>query len=254
MTDDDAMNASDTERSWSRSLAWLLAIAFLVATVITMLLNLNITASEPVFGQGDEVFVDNILIDLANQQERWPHDLAANLLFAIGFAAVAGLGATLPRLLGADDGRARLMAAAFVVAGTLGVVGELVYIGVAEAGINAQYCECALRDAQLISRGEGLNLVANAVGWLTDGFAVVFGVGLFAAAGLARGGSVMTSGWTTYTRWMGVAAVAFVLIGHLLTFLSSAENDLSVAGIALVAIVAGVLTPIWGIWTARSLA
>lgn len=248
------MNEADSERGVPRSLAWILAIAFFAATVMVILLNFNITAPEPSFRQGEEVLVDNILIDLANQQQRWPQDLIANLLFAVGFAAVAGLGATLPRLVGADDGRAGLMAAAFIVAGTLGVVGELLYIGVTEVGINAQYCECALRDPQLISRIEGLNLVRNAVSWLTDGFAVIFGVGLLAAAAIAGGDSRMPSGWRTYTRWMGVAAIAFVVVGHLLPAIASGGDvDLSLVSVALIALVAGVLTPIWGIWTARSL-
>ena len=52
--------------------------------------------------------------------------------------------------------------------------------------INAQYCECALRDPQLISRAEALTTVVNLQTWLTDGFAVLFGLGLFAAASLAR--------------------------------------------------------------------
>ena len=127
------------------------------------------------------------------------------------------------------------------------------YIGIKEVSINAQYCECALRDPQLISRAEALNTVVNLQTWLTDGFAVLFGLGLFAAASLARSGSTMTAGWRAYTRWMGVAAIAFVLIGHLLTLVGSETLDLNTISALLVAVVAGILTPIWAIWTARIL-
>lgn len=166
---------------------------------------------------------------------------------------MAGLSATLPRLLGANDGGGRLVTTAFIVAGSLGIVGVLLYIGAKEASINAQYCECALRDPQLISRAEGLNAASNIQSWLTGGFAVLFGAGLLAAAGMTSSMRALPSGWKTYTRWMGVAAIGFVVIGHLLSFHGSDEMDLSVASIALVAIVAGVLTPIWGVWTARIL-
>ena len=242
-----------SDASIPRGLAWTLAITFIVATVIVLLLAFNISASEPQFHVGDNVLVDNILIDLANQQQRWPQDVLANVLFAIGFAAVGGLGTTLPARLGATDDRGRLVATAFVMAATLGVVAELLYLGVKEVSINAQYCECALRDPQLISRAEALNGVVNLQSWLTDGFAVLFGLGLFAAAALARSTGAMSAGWRSYTRWMGIAAIAFVLIGRVLTFVGSDTLDLNTISALLIAIVAGVLTPIWGIWTARTL-
>jgi hypothetical protein len=241
------------DASIPRGLAWALAISFVVATLIILLLTFNISASEPQFHEGDGVLVDNILIDLGNQQQRWPQDLLANVLFAIGFAAVGGLGATLPHRLGAGDDRGRLVTAAFLMAATLGVVAELTYLGVKEVSINAQYCECALRDPQLISRAEALGTVVNLQTWLTDGFAVLFGLGLFAAAGLARSTSAMSAGWRAYTRGMGIAAVAFVLLGHLLTFVGSGTLDLNTISALLIAIVAGVLTPIWAVWTARLL-
>jgi hypothetical protein len=242
-----------SDASIPRGLAWTLAITFIVGTIIILLLALNISAPEPQFHEGDNVLVDNILVDLANQQQRWPQDVLANVLFAIGFAAVGGLGTTLPHRLGAADDRGRLMASAFVMAATLGVVAELTYLGVKEMSINAQYCECALRDPQLISRAEALNGVVNLQGWLTDGFSVLFGLGLFAAAALARSTAAMSAGWRTYTRWMGIAAIAFVLIGRLLTFVGSDTLDLNTISALLIAIVAGILTPIWAIWTARML-
>lgn len=242
-----------SDSSIPRGLAWTLAVTFVLATVIVLLLTFNITASEPQFRDGENVLVDNILVNLANQQQRWPQDLLANLLFAVGFAAVAGLGTTLPRRLGPRDDRARLVTATFLVAATLGIVGELAYIGVKEVNISAQYCECALRDPQLISRAEALDTVGNLQVWLTDGFAVLFGLGLFAAASLARATSTMNAGWRSYTRWMGLAAIAFVLIGHLLTLVGSETLDLNTISALLIAVVAGILTPIWGIWTARIL-
>ena len=236
-----------------RALAWTLGLTFIVAGVIVVLLSFNISAPAPQFHEGENVLVDNILLDLANQQQRWPQDLLANLLFAVGFAAVAGLGTTLPRQLGRDADRGRLLTASFVVAATLGMVAELAYIGVKEANITAQYCECALRDPQLISRAEALTTVANLQVWLTDGFAVLFGLGLFAAASLSGAAQTMSAGWRTYTRWMGVAAIAFVVIGHVLSVVGSDKLDLDAISALLIAIVAAILTPIWAIWTARIL-
>ena len=132
--------------SLPRLLGWGLAATFLLGTLLILLLNFNITAPAPAFHEGEDVLVDNILVDLTSQQQRWPQDLLANVLFAFGFASVAGLGATLPRWLGPDDDRRRLVAVTFILASALGIVGELAYLGIKEVSINAQYCECALRD------------------------------------------------------------------------------------------------------------
>lgn len=240
------------ERDLTPALAWTLAVSFVLATLIVLLLSLNITAPAPQFREGEAVLVDNIVIDVTNQGLRWPQDLVANLLYAVGFAAVAGLGATLPRRLRADEDRTRLAGAALVVAGALGVVGQLLYVGVKELGINAQYCECALRDAQLISRAEALTLAVNAQGWLIDGFAILLGVSLLAAARVASATAALTAGWRWYTRWFGIAAIAYVLLRHLLDAAGGPEGSFDDLALVLLAVVAGVLTPLWAAWTART--
>jgi len=237
----------------TRMLAWILAVSFPLATIILVLLLLNITASEPTFREGDNVLADNIVTGFTNDQERWPQELAANLLFVLGFAAVAGLGATLPSLIGAADGARRLLAALFMVAATLGIVGMLLYVGVKEVAANPTYCECGSRDAQLISRVSVLDAASSAQNWLTDAFATLFGVGLLVAAS----GAAMPSGWRTYSRWFGVAALGVVIIHRLIPLIQEVidnpDVDLFLAGDLLVAIVAGILTPIWAIWTARAM-
>jgi uncharacterized membrane protein YvlD (DUF360 family) len=52
---------------------------------------------------------------------------------------------------------------------------------------------------------------------------------------------------------MGVAAIAFVVIGHVLSVVGSDKLDLDAISALLIAIVAAILTPIWAIWTARIL-
>jgi hypothetical protein len=248
------VNGSDNDRRLARVLAWVLAVSFPLAVLILVLLDFNITASEPTFREGDNVLVDNLITGFTNDQERWPQELAANLLFVLGFAAVAGLGATLPRLIGAADGARRLMRTAFVVAASLGIVAMLLYVGVKEVSANPMYCECGSRDAQLISRVAVLDAASNAQNWMTDAYAALFGVGLM----LAASGASMPSGWRIYTRWLGVAAIVSVVIGRLLPVLEglidNPEVDLRPIGLLLVVLVAGILTPIWAVWTARRLA
>ena len=247
------MNGTDDTRRLARVLAWILAVSFPLAVLILVLLAFNITAPEPTFREGENVLVDNIITGFTSDQERWPQELAANLLFVLGFAAVAGLGATLPWLIGAADGARRLVATAFVVAAALGIVGMLLYVGVKEVTANPMYCECGSRDAQLISRVAVLDAASTAQNWMTDAYATLFGVGLL----VATSGASMPSGWRIYTRWLGVAAIVSVVIGRLLPviegLIDSPETDLRPIGLLLVVLVAGILTPIWAAWTARRL-
>jgi len=242
-----------SDRGLARALAYVLGVSFLAAFVLLLLVELNIVAPEPTFHEGDAVLVDNILLRFAHDQAAWPWEALGGLLFTIGFAAVAGLGATLPKLLGGSDGATRLWSVAFVVAGVLGIVGELLYLGVKEVAISTQYCECALRDPQLIARSEALDLAGNAQGWFTDAFAVVFGIGLIIGGRISMSTLALSASWRRYTLWLGVAGVAFVVIGRVLTGLSSPDTDLTGISLLLVGLVAAVLTPIWAFWTARSI-
>jgi hypothetical protein len=57
---------------------------------------------------------------------------------------------------------------------------------------------------------------------------------------------------------MGVAALVAVVIGRVLPFIQfeiidNPDVDLGTRGLLLIVIVSGVLTPIWAIWTARTM-
>lgn len=249
------MNSTDTDRRIVRVLAWIVAISFPLATLLLALLWLNITSPEPTFREGENVLVDNIVTGFTSEQERWPQELASQLLFILGFVGVAGLGATLPGLIGATDGARRLMGTFFVVAATLGIVAMLLYVGVKEIAADPQYCECGSRDAQLISRMSILDAISNAQNWMLDAYATLFGVGLIIAGSAA---AAMPSGWRTYSRWTGVIALVAVLVGRLIPFIqfeiiNNPNVDLGNVALLLIVIVSGLLTPIWAIWTARLL-
>ena len=251
---DVRVSSTDSDRRLVRVLAWIVAISFPLATLLLALIWLNITSPEPTFREGENVLVDNIVTGFTSDQERWPQELASQLLFILGFAGVAGLGATLFPLVGAGDGARRFMATLFILAASLGIVGMLLYVGVKEVMANPMYCECGSRDAQLISRVSVLEAASNAQNWMTDAFATLFGIGLIVAASAA---AAMPRGWRTYSRWMGVAALLAVVIGRVLPFIQfeiidNPDVDLGIVGLLLIVIVSGILTPFWAIWTARA--
>jgi hypothetical protein len=249
------VQGSDADRRLARVLAWIVAISFPLATVLLALLWLNITFPEPRFREGENVLVDNLVTGFTSDQERWPQELASQLLFVIGFAGIAGLGAVMSALVGAADGARRLLTTMLVAAGILGIVAMLLYVGVKEVSADPHYCECGSRDAQLISRIAVLDAASNAQNWLLDAFSTLFALGLIVAGSVA---AAMPPGWRTYSRWMGIATLVAVVIGRLLPFIqfeiiNSPDVDLGNVSLLLIVIISGVLTPVWAIWTARAM-
>ncbi len=242
-------------RAWGRRTAWFIAGAFLIGSVMLLLLSFNITAPELTpTASGD--MPDNVLAFFQNEEMRWPQDLTLSLLFALGFAAVAALGPTLRRLLGGDGPGATMVSLAFVAAGLLGVVAQLMYVGAKEIAIDPHYCDCQYAAHQLIARREMLDVVSNIQGWLTDGFTYLFAIGLLIAARLGSEGR-LPAGLVAFSRVVAVAGIGTALFSRIVPplFDSLGINGIDVGQIALLflLVVAGVLIPIWAAWLGRSL-
>ena len=248
-----------TDAAWRQlaaRLSWVTAGTFLVASVVVLLLSFNVSAAEPTFAP-DATFVDNILASFENQQARWIQDLGSSLLFGVGFAALAALGATLRHVLGRDDPRSMLATAAFLVAGTVGLVSQLIYIGGTEVATNPQYCDCDFLAEEVISRAMILDVINGIVYWMIDGFSVLFGVGLIAVAGVASASGSMPVTWVTFTRLVAIAGLASAVWNRvaipLLIRAGYEDLDYGRIGSVILVVVAGILVPIWAAWLARAL-
>jgi len=236
-------------------LAWILALSFVIATVITGLLALNVTAPEPNY-PADGTVIDTIFAQLQNQSVRWPQDLAASVLYALGFGVIGVLGLALRRILDRDSPAAMLVAATFLMAAVVGLLSQLAYIGAKEVAITPYYCDCEFRAAELMSRNWDLNVVMGIQGWLVDGFSVLFATGLLAAAGLARAAG-WPGEWVMLTRVLAVAGLASVGWNRVVVPLlinAQVDIDYGLIGLGILAVIAGLLTPIWAAGVAMTLA
>ncbi len=117
-----------TRMAWpalARALAWIMAAAFVLASVLLLLFAFQVFGGPPEPG---EVFIDNVLADFAWQQTQWPLEFAGTALFAIGFLALGGLAPVLGRLAGPADARRGLVTVAFLGAGGLGAASQLLWL------------------------------------------------------------------------------------------------------------------------------
>ena len=222
----------------ARALGWIVAVAFVGQTVLFLLLSLG------AFGQPPEPageFTDNVLADFEFQQTQWPIEFTATALSAIGFLALGGLGAVVGRLAAATDARRGLVSAAFLMAGVLGAVAELMWLGAKPIATSPQYCECGLLAEELMSRIMGLNIVSGIHTWLLSGAVFAAAAGLVGAGGLGREAGMPTGWW-----WLALITAVFALVGAVLPLF----GYLYPWDLYFISLLAGVLVPVWAGWLA----
>lgn len=245
----------DRMRSSGARWAWVLAASFLLGTIWLVLVTQAIT----VHGRPDYAdfpnLPDALFEDFRSARDAFPQELAYTLLFSLGFLAVAMLGPILRAVMDRSDPRATRLAVLFLVAGTIGILSQVIYLGGKEVATAPYYCDCDSLEAQLISRGSVLDVLGGIQSWMTDAFSFLFAIGLFAAASLAR-----ASGWgagfvraSVVLAVLGVASAAWSRIAVPLLVNADVHIDYYGIGLLILAVVAGVALPIWGVIVARTL-
>ncbi|MGH2393255.1 MAG: hypothetical protein ACRDGH_07140 [Candidatus Limnocylindria bacterium] len=241
-------------RQWAARLSWVIVATFLIGSVLVLVLSFTVPMRE---FPPDATFVDHILGSFEDQQARWIPDLGSSLLFAVGFAAIAALGATLRHVLGSGDPRSMLATVAFLAAGGVGITSQLIYVGGTEIATNPQYCDCGFLAEEIISRGMIRDVINGIVGWMIDGFSVLFAVGLLAIAAVASASGTMPAGWVAFTRLIAIAGLASVVwnrVGTPLLVQAGFEDvNYGLFGGLVIFVIAGVLVPVWAAWLARTL-
>jgi hypothetical protein len=235
--------------------AWVLAASFLLGTIWLVLVTQNIT----VHGRPDYAdfpnLPDAIFEDFRVAREAFPQEMAYTLLFSLGFLAVAMLGPILRAILDRSGPTGTRLAVLFLVAGTIGILSQIVYLGGKEVATAPYYCDCDYLAPQLISRGAVLDALGGIQAWMTDAFTFLIAIGLLAAASLAR-----ADGWgagfvraSQSLAVLGLASAAWDRIGVPLLVNARVHMDYYGVSLLILAVIAGVATPIWAALLARSL-
>jgi len=247
----DAPELTPAWRTWGRLVAAIAAVSFALTAFLTLLDSLSLTAPAPSFPAGAEL-PDRILIILQNQADRFPVIFVSSLLAIVAYSALAALGPVLRRALGGVGvPRGTVLVAGFAIAGAIGVIGELLYIGGLAIASDPTYCECAFRDAQLIARGGVLDVVTSMQSWMTWGLVSFFGIGLFAAASLCAATHLAPRGWSLLSRALAALLVLVAVLGAGFPPLAHSmgwdvDPNLVVGAPSLVILL--ILLPWWALW------
>jgi hypothetical protein len=238
----DISGQSDTRRL-AGVLGWLAAISLFAAGVITALLQFDITASPPRETAPNDL-LEGTLAFFQNESDRWPQELASLILFTVGFLALIGLVALLRNAVGRDDPWLLLGTLAVGVGAGIGAVGQLLYLGAKEAGIDPHYCDCARAAEQIISRGQALDMLDNAQRWLIVGTLALASAGLFLIWRGASNRGLFSPTWRGLTLALGLVMAVAVI---------TTVAELDTLSDVVTAVGAAILTPVWAVTTARGL-
>jgi hypothetical protein len=228
-----------------RVLALLLTAFWVAAAVLQAVLISDVTGTRP---PPTDVITDDLMAMFAFDYARWPIDFASQLLLALGFVALAGIGILLSRLADDSDERGSLAPGLFIGAGLLGAAASLIWIGVKPFATFPHYCPCDLRDAELAARIMILNATGTATAWLTVGAIVLAALGFLMIVELGRRAG-MSRGLTWMTYLAAAAGLVAAVLGALAEVNGRDDPWGMISDFSAVA-VAGILIPLWALWLA----
>jgi hypothetical protein len=244
----------DPMRTSGARWAWMLAASFLLGTIWLILVTQNITVQGPDIAD-DASLPDAIFANFRAAHGAFPQEMAYTLLFSLGFLAVAMLGPILRAVMDRSDPKAIRLAVFFLMAGTIGILSQVIYLGGKEVATAPYYCDCDYLAPQLISRGAVLDALTGIQSWMVDAFSFLFAIGLLAAASLASAKS-WGSGFVRASQGLavlGLASAAWDRIAVPLLVNAGVHIDYYAIGLLILGVIAGVATPIWAVMLARAL-
>jgi hypothetical protein len=224
-------------RSRVTLLSWIVAIAFILATVLLFIDRLNLVATPPELPDGTQV--DRVHGGAAYRQAIWPVFLWTSLLFGLGFAASVAFAFSVAA------GRAGLATFLGLTAtgGIIAAIASIIPIGAVNAGVWLQYCDCGFKETEIVSQVWAQMVALDISAWLNRLASIVLAAGLVALARDA--GSLLSSNVLTLTYILALALVLVPFLG--ITELTEPTIE------ELVSALTGlVLVPLWAVSLGRS--
>ncbi len=227
-------------RTLSR-LSWALVVLAIVAAVVGLLF---------AFGNllpphDDADYVDRLVANRTSDEQAFPFVLLGSLATIGVYLIVAMLGLLL-RAWARPSSLRDAMTLLLVVAGIVGVVGELMNIGVGQAA-NPFYCDCGYRTEEVVALDKALQVGWTMVTWLGLGAVTLVGVGAAVTGRVIE----VSAAWRTLSGVIAVALVVAVLLQVLAAFVFIDLFDPFQISDLIAAITLGVLVPIWAVLLAR---
>ena len=215
---------------------WTLVIFVVASAILSIAISLNLLAQPPDLSNTAD-FVDRLSAINRFDQSVLNITLVSNFAGLGVFVVVAMLGVTLRPF--AERGTSRdIMATTFLLAGAVGVVAQLMNVGLNQASA-LPYCDCGYRTEELIGQAKALDAGFQVQSWLAAG--ALASVGL--AAAMAGALIDVSPAWRTLSYAIGVALIVAVV----LQLVGQGDWSTIVSGVT-----AGIFVTIWAIMLARA--
>jgi hypothetical protein len=220
--------------------SWVVAIAFILATVLQLVDQFNLVATPPDLPNAN--MVDRTIGSSAYFHAIWPVFLWTNLLFAIGFLAVIAFAFNVASAVHVPGGLPTFKSLA-AAGGVIAAISSIIPIGGAEAKVFLGYCDCGFKDTEIVSQLWAQMVAEDIANWFLRVASVVLAISLIA---LVRESRMLLA--PSLRTWTYITAVALILapvlgVAELLT-----PDQVSL----LTAAIAAVLVPVWAVWLGRS--
>lgn len=232
-------------RGTLRQLSWALVVLVVISAAVTLLFATGVLLPQP-----DESadFVDRLIFMRTHDQDAFPFVIIGSLASLGVYLIAAMLGLAL-RAWARPSATRDAMTLLLVFGGVIGIASQLVNIGVGDAA-RPFYCDCGYRAEEVIGLDRALNVGWSMVNWLAMGAITFVGVGVAVAARVVH----VSSTW----RLLSWVIAAGVLVAVVIRFVSSlvfieAFDPFQVSDL-IVAVVSGILVPIWAFLLARGVA
>ena len=220
--------------------AWLVAIAFILATVLRYVDAFNLVATPPDLPNAN--MVDRTLGSSAYLHAIWPVFLWTNLLFGIGFLAAVAFASNLAAAARIEGGLPTFKSLA-TAGGVIAAIASIIPIGAAEAKVFVQYCDCGFKETEVVSQLWAQMVAEDIAFWFLQVATVVLAIALVA---LVREGRDVVP--PLLRTWTYITAIALVLAAVFATTELLTPDAVNL----LTSVIGAVLIPVWAVWLARS--
>ena len=222
-------------------LSWALVILAIVSAVVTLLFATGML--RPPEDVAD--YVERLLAFRGHDLAAFPFVVVGGLATLGVYLVVAMLGVVL-RAWAQPSSVRDAMSLLFLVGGVVGIVGQLVNIGVGEAA-NPFYCDCGYKAEEVIALQKAIEVGWAIAAWLGLGSITMVGIGVGVTGRILEVSPV----WRTLSGIIAGALLFAVSLRVLAVFVFIEAFDPFQVSDLILAATSGILVPIWAILLAR---
>ena len=130
-------------------LSWVVACAFVLASVLVLLDQFNVFATPPQLPESTNL-VDRMLGIADYRQAIWPVFLWEHILFAVGFVAAVAFAWSIAAASGGTHALPVVTALA-TTGGIIAAIASIIPLGAVEASVWQLYCDCGFKETEIVA-------------------------------------------------------------------------------------------------------